>query len=120
MNFVLNLIFIPLLQAYGAALASVIAELVITVLFLVKSNQTLTWQKVGQVLWKKAAAGGIMLVFLCISYLFTLPPLFLLIAQVTGGAAVYLITLILLRDNSMKEIWYILKRIFTRKKAKKE
>ncbi|MBR7100329.1 MAG: polysaccharide biosynthesis C-terminal domain-containing protein [Clostridia bacterium] len=119
-NFVLNLIFIPLLQAYGAALASVIAELVITVLFLVKSNQTLTWQKVGQVLWKKAAAGGIMLVFLCISYLFTLPPLFLLIAQVTGGAAVYLITLILLRDNSMKEIWYILKRIFTRKKAKKE
>lgn len=66
-NLVLNLILIPKLAAYGAAIATVIAEIIISSLYVVRSDSFMTFLILFRIAWKKSWSG--LLCFVCYQHL---------------------------------------------------
>lgn len=104
-NLVLNLILIPSFDAFGAAAASVFAELIISILYITNSNGYMTFQLLIQSGWKKLLAGIIMiiLVYPLGLKMININKLFLILLQSILGIIVYLFILLILKDN-----WIIL------------
>ncbi len=109
-NLVLNLIFIPFLQANGAAIASLIAEIIITALYIFNCRKMLTIGKIIKSVWKKLIAGVVMLAYLFASYLFPIDTYLLLAVQFFGGVLIYFLVLIITRDSCMKEVPKLFKK----------
>lgn len=63
-NLILNCILIPRYKSYGAAAASVVAELVITILYIRFCDGFITVRQIAYISWKRIIAGFIM--FICI------------------------------------------------------
>ena len=59
-NFILNSLLIPKYGADGAAAASVIAELVISIIYMHMSKGYASWKQLGRIAWKKFAASMVM------------------------------------------------------------
>ncbi len=98
-NLVLNCIMIPYAGSLGAAVASVLAELVITVLYIAYSKSFFPIRQLWKCLWKKLAAAICMVgVILCIDPWFAEPILATAI-EVFAGVAVYCLALLILRDE---------------------
>lgn len=103
-NLVLNCLLIPVLGGLGAAIASVIAETVITILHVAFSQGTFKVSYIWKHFWKKLVAGLAMcaaIVPLC--GMFTNPTLTVL-CQVPLGIFVYCAVLLLLRDSFVTPI----------------
>ena len=111
-NLVLNLILIPRFWGYGAIVASLIAETVITVLYFRFCKGYLTLQTLLKEGWKKLAAGIIMLAVIKALDRFITSDLIALAAEVAVGFTVYCIVIAVLRDTFLSEIVFgkILKR----------
>lgn len=111
-NLLLNIPLILLLRARGAAIASIIAELLISLLYLYHCNSFLTLKEVAFVIWKKVISGVIMFLFV---FLFTyfLGPIFnkylLILLQIIIGIAIYCLVLIILKDKSIFELFRFLR-----------
>lgn len=108
-NLIMNLIMIPFLGAYGAATASIFAELTITILYIKNSDNYITLRFLFEAGWKKIIAGVIMtIVVYYIGKSVIINDIFTIIMQVICGVVIYLSFLLILRDawiNSyMKEI----------------
>ncbi len=98
-NLVLNCIMIPKFGSMGAAIASVIAELVITVLHIAFSRGMFTLGYLCQHFWRKIVAGLAMIAaILPLQNAFS-KPVITVLCQVPLGVLVYCLTLLLLRDN---------------------
>lgn len=98
-NLVLNCLMIPRLGSLGAAIASVIAELVITVLHVAYSRGMFTVGYLCRYFWKKLVAGVAMTAaILPMQNLFS-QPLVTVLFQVPAGVLVYCVVLLLLRDD---------------------
>lgn len=98
-NLILNLYLIPRYKSNGAVIATIIAELVITILYMRKCNRMLTYGTLVQYGWKKLIAGGIMLsVITIIDRVFESDFLTLLLQLIVGGG-IYVLTLLLMRDT---------------------
>lgn len=99
-NLVLNLCLIPYFQAIGAAIASIVAELTITVLYVQNSNHYMTARMLFQIGWKKIVSGTCMLVFVFVlGNLLNLPEIIAIMIQISAGLGFYITMLYLLRDN---------------------
>lgn len=104
-NLILNICMIPALGATGAVIASIIAELTITVLYLRNSRDYFDAKGLIVLSWKRITAGLLMCCivwlvgFLPIDYMFAK-----LLLQITGGIIVYAIVLTLLKDNLFVEL----------------
>lgn len=61
-NLSLNLVFIPLWNIYGAIIASIIAEILIVVLYLIYCDNFITIKQLVKYLWKKIIASGVMFI----------------------------------------------------------
>lgn len=99
-NLVINLCLIPYLQAIGAAIATIIAELTITTLYVKNSNGYMSLRLLVQIGWKKILAGIIM--FIIVYYLgklLIISEAVTIAVQVIVGFVVYLLGLCLLRDE---------------------
>lgn len=102
-NFILNLCFIPLLKSLGACIATLMAELLISILYVRGCDNYLNWHDIWNKSIKKAIAGVIM--FLGVSCL----NLMLVrckagtrfLVDVVTGMGIYFIMLILFKDNSL-------------------
>lgn len=98
-NLTLNLILIPRIYSYGAAIATVVGELVVTMLCLIFSSKNIKFTKVFLPSWKYYIAGGIMF----ISCYFLKNILFSSIINtffiVGVGVIIYGILLIIMRDS---------------------
>ena len=99
LNFLLNLIFIPRMGAIGAAIASLIAELLITVLYICFSG---TFGNIKMLYFsgiKKFIAGLIM--FFPVFYLNSLKAdsFITVCTQIILGVMIYILVLIMLRDK---------------------
>ena len=100
-NLVLNLCLIPHLKSIGAAIATIIAELLITVLYIRNCESFYTWGQSLKQSWKKIAAGLIMMfIVMGIGRLFDLSITGLCI-QILVGVAVYIFALIIMRDEAI-------------------
>lgn len=111
-NLVLNIILISKYQSVGAVVSTLIAESIITLLFVNRTNGFIKWRDIWAVLSKKMISGITM--FACIvmikNVLFGLNAVIMLIVLISVGGIAYLTTLILLRDSSLHFVINLIKR----------
>ena len=103
-NLVLNLILIPRYWGYGAIAASLIAEMVITVLYLKFCKGYLTVDTIVREGSRKLAAGIAMFAVIRITDRFIASDIIALLIEVAVGFSVYCIMIVLLRDTFITEI----------------
>ena len=102
-NFVLNSLFIPHFGANGATVASVAAELVISIIYVHMSKGYISWRQLGKVAWKKFIAGGIMLMAIWIVGFNHAGSIIITLAQLIVGAFIYGLLLLIMRDDFASE-----------------
>ncbi len=101
-NLILNIPLIYFFKSYGASIASIVAELVITILYL-KNCTLLKFFDLLKIIYKKLIAGLIMLLIVFVfDYIFDFNIYFMLIGEIIIGAIVYISTLLILKDQSIK------------------
>lgn len=99
-NLMLNLCFIPVWGATGASLATIIAEFVITSLYVHFSMGYMTVGKLVQIAWKKLIAGILMtIVVYFLGRLHLGYPIAVLAMQIGIGVLIYCLALWVLRDS---------------------
>ena len=99
-NLFLNLFFIPKYGAYGATVASVIAELTITIIYVQMSNSYITWPQLWGFTYKRLIAGTIMcLVVYTMGQLIKNTNIVSLCIQIIAGAGIYGILLLIMKDS---------------------
>ena len=104
-NLCLNLLLIPRLGSQGSAVASIIAELVITVLYVAMSNGYMNVRIIFRHSWKRVIAGAIMCAAVFVlGELLPAHAIMKIVIQVICGAGIYLILLLLMRDYMMKDL----------------
>lgn len=104
-NLILNLCFIPGFRSYGAAAASVMAELTISVLYVKMSDDFMTWRQLASFSWKRLIAGILMCSsVICVGKWVSIAIILLIILQVLCGVIVYVVVLCALQDNLLQEL----------------
>ena len=103
-NLILNLILIPRYWGYGAIVASLIAELVITVLYFRFCNGYLTADTIVREGWKKLVAGIAMFAVIKIIDRFIASDIIALLVEMAVGFSVYCIVIIALHDSFITQI----------------
>ena len=98
-NFLCNVILIPKYSAIGAAVASVIAEILITGIQFVFIRKEISVAKVITSAWKYLIAGGLMLVVLIFENQMLIPSIINTGIMVVSGGFVYFAVLFVLRDE---------------------
>lgn len=104
-NLLLNLCLIPYLGAKGAVIATIAAELLISVLMLRYCEGYLSLRLIGKYSAKRIPAGIVMA--LCVRLLSNLPlpsPVVLLI-QIASGAVIYVLLLLICKDAMLKDLF---------------
>lgn len=102
LNLALNLWLIPKCSSYGAAAASVFAELLITVLYVRFSRDFVTIPLLVFCGGKKILAGFVMFVVVKLVGRVELNSVLVLFMQVASGVTVYIIVLLIFKDEWLK------------------
>ena len=103
-NLILNLILIPKFLSLGACIATIIAETIISILYLSNSNGFLTFKTVIKFSWRKLLAGIIMLCVIILISLLNINNYIVLILEVGIGFITYITVLSILKDESIKYV----------------
>ena len=104
-NLILNLLMIPFIGAVGAVIASIIAESVITVLYVRMSDEYMSVKLLLKLSWKRILSGILMLVFvLLLGKYLPFRNLVVTAIQVVSGVAIYFGLLLLMKDNMLREL----------------
>lgn len=98
-NLCLNLVLIPRYESLGAVIASVLAELTITVLYLKNCNGYLYLEDLIKKIWKKLIAGSVMLLVITIITPHLGGAVIDVLIEIMVGIVVYVIMLFLLKDS---------------------
>jgi O-antigen/teichoic acid export membrane protein len=114
-NLTLNLILIPRFWGYGAIVASLIAERVITVLYFRYCSGYLTMDTFIREGWKKLIAGIVMLAVIKLIDRVITSNAAALVVEVAAGFTVYCVMILALRDTFISEI--VLGKILKRGKS---
>ncbi|MGI6713996.1 MAG: flippase [Bacilli bacterium] len=113
-NLVLSAPLVLILKSVGAAIASIAAELVIVVLYVYYCNNAITLKELFRTFWKKVISGGAMLGVLILFNFFVKThfsnALLFLFVSVIAGFAIYVLMLMILKDDSIRLIPKILRR----------
>ena len=109
-NFGLNLLLIPRFYSVGAVIASVAAETSILLAFIYFSRDyiRLTWIIKASV--KYLAAGAVMFAAITLSRLWLHRSWKSIALQVAGGALIYVVSVLAMRDRFALQMWAIIKR----------
>lgn len=99
-NLLFNLILIPFFKSAGAVVASLIAEAVITALYLHNCEKYVTLRQVFMLSWKKILAGIIMAGFIVLLDRLVPNTIIGLVGIIAAGGTAYLISLIVIRDHA--------------------
>jgi O-antigen/teichoic acid export membrane protein len=99
-NLCMNLLLIPHFGAVGAVIGSLIAESVISILYLTHCKGFLTGRQLLVYSWKKCIAGAVMLLVISfIGEVIPLPSIVTIILQIFIGSLVYILGLLLMKDR---------------------
>lgn len=111
-NLIFNSIFIPRTGATGAALGSLFAESIITILYVAFSDGYARVSMLVRLSWKRAVAAVIMLIAILPFYGLMDKTIYLTMIQMVVGAIVYGIVLLLLRDECLIKVgWQLIRKI---------
>ena len=109
-NFLLNLILIPKYASLGAAISSVIAELIITILYFVLSKKYVDIKKMLKKFYKYFIASILMsIVILFLDHILKISILSTVIEIITG-IIVYILVLLILKDDMIYYFLNLIKR----------
>ena len=103
-NLLLNLLLIPKYWGYGAITASLIAESVITILYMKNCNGYLRVETIIKDSWKKIIAGLVMLIVIRALDGIISSDILALLVEVAVGFTVYCAVIVLLRDSFMTDL----------------
>lgn len=103
-NFILNSALIPKFGATGATVASVAAELVISMIYVHMSKGFISWEQILKVAWKKLFAGLIMVIAVYMIGRGYSGSIVITVVQAVCGTAIYGIILILLHDECTRDV----------------
>ncbi len=107
-NLCLNLCLIPFWGATGAVFASIIAELTITILYMVNCADYMTVKMLIGYSWKRLVSGVIMLAAIAaFGYFCPASAILVLILQVIIGVCLYFVILLLLKDQMLIELLHM-------------
>ena len=106
-NLILNIILIPKFWSYGACIATIIAETVITSLYLKYCDGFLKFDKLVGHGWKKMIAGFLMFISIYWIQFLNLSNALALLLQLIIGIISYIIFLTLLKDDFIFEFYRI-------------
>ncbi len=109
-NVGLNIILIPKFHAIGASIASVIAELVISIIYVYMSRIVISWRQIFKTAWKKCLASCIMFFAIFFIPKFLLNSILITILQFIVGIIVYILALVILQDSIINEIKKYIKK----------
>lgn len=108
-NFALNSLLIPRYGAAGATIASVAAELVISIIYVHMSKGFVSWGQLGRIAAKKVVAGFVMFLVVWAIGWHHEGSIVITIVQIVAGAAVYGVMLLAMRDTFIKEAFRMVK-----------
>ena len=103
-NLLLNLLLIPKYWGYGAITASLIAESVITILYMKNCNGYLRVETIIKDSWKKIIAGVVMLIVIRALDGIISSDILALLVEIAVGFTVYCAVIVLLRDSFMTDL----------------
>lgn len=103
-NFFLNLLLIPRWDSYGAATASLFAEIIITVLYVHFSSGYFTFSMIFKMSWKRILAGTIMMILILFIGIVSKTSIFSIVTQVLIGLMIYGMLLIFMKDEFVMDI----------------
>lgn len=104
-NLVLNLLLIPRWNAYGAVVATIVAEGVTTVIYVQNCRGYLNWQTIWECFWKRFLAGAAMCALvMAIGHIRIGSSILKLVIQILSGAVFYIAALYLAKDEMLKEM----------------
>ena len=103
-NFILNSALIPFYESIGATIASVVAESVISIIYMYMSKGYATWRYLGKIAWKKIIAGAVMLIIVVILGNGWSGSVAMTLIQIIAGGLVYVLLLAVLKDSFFKHI----------------
>lgn len=120
-NAVLNSIFIPIFASYGAAMASVMAELILALFLIIRAKHSIPVKKIISTSGKYILSSVVMLIVMkYISRNIDVATIYKVVIEFSVGIIVYIVICIILRDNFLIEmIKSVLLRIQTKFISKK-
>ena len=104
-NLAFNFALIPRFGAEGAVMGSLVAEVVISVLFVMNSKEYMDISRLWKYSWKRIIAGGLMARAVIILGRALETNALTVILQVCLGAAVYFLASFIMRDEMLFYIW---------------
>ena len=114
-NLILNLLFIPKLSSYGAVISTIVAESLISILYLIYCNGFLTTKSVISASYKKIISGCIMLLIIYLIGLLNINVVLKLGIQVISGIIIYILILLALKDDfTLNTAKYLIKKLVRR------
>ena len=109
-NFALNLVLIYRFNVNGATIASLVAECVISIIYVHMSKNFVSWKQIWGIAWKKLLSGFVMFLAVWILERGHQGSIGISMIQVGLGAIVYGIMLIVLRDEFILDVLAMMKR----------
>ena len=105
-NLFFNLLFINIWNARGAAIASLVAESSITVMYLFMARKYYDLLLIPKIIWKRLLASSVMFIMIiCFSYLLKdFSDIIVLSVQIVFGMIIYGIALLLLKDKFLFDV----------------
>ena len=120
-NLFFNIMMIPLAGGVGAAIASVIAELAISLIYIWMSDGYMTVKALWGYSWKRISAGTIMCItVICIGKIEISKTFVKLMVQILAGGSVYGVFLLCLHDSMIKELRRISMQLLKRNTNRQE
>ncbi len=115
-NLALNLLLIPVLNAKGAVAASIVAELVITSLYIRNCENYIKIMDILNMLWRRIAAGIPMAIAVYMFGRINGNSVVILAIQIVMGFIIYGLILTLLKDDIMLELTVLITRKMVKKR----
>lgn len=100
-NFFLNFILVKFHGAFGAAVATLVTECLISLIMIYLSRIIIEWIRIAKVLIKYLICSGLMSIFVIIVSLIQINEYFSLALQIFVGVFVYFIMLLLIKDKQI-------------------
>ncbi len=114
-NLGMNFVLIPRYAGIGAAIASIIAESVITILYIRNCNSYLDKGIIWNKSWKKILSGVLMLIVVLMVGKLPIGNLTSIIIQLLVGLSIYMLVLFILKDEFMNSIIKQIRKIMCMK-----
>lgn len=108
-NVLLNFLLIPIYNATGAAIASVISEAFIAIVYMILCKKVISLFDYIKICWRYVVAALLMLIILKVFWNNDIVNIWYIVSEIIIGAIIYLVCLYGLKDELLQEIIKLIK-----------